>query len=337
MSLIWLIGGLLCLGFILQDFVKTTLSLQGGGIITKSVSKLIWNIFLKLAKGNGRSGLLPHAGYTILIIIFIIWLAGFWLGLFLVLQSSPVSVLHSSSGAVATSWEKFYFAGYVLSTMGNGDFQPNGMPWLVLVSVFSFLGLALITVSITYFIPVLSAVNAQKTLAVFINAIGDTPQQILINSWNGKDFSRLLGNSADLSTMLLQYSQNHLVYPIIHYFHSNEPKQSVVISLAMLNEAISLLVHAVAEGARPNNKDLHMLQKALQFYRNTINEIYELKENASQPHPDLLELKKAGIPLADGLNEGRAGNKDFMAIQQVYARLLASSGWDWPQVYGSKF
>ncbi|WP_187262226.1 potassium channel family protein [Pontibacter beigongshangensis] len=335
MNAITLVGGLLCLGLILQDFVKTTLSLQGGGLITKSVSKVIWTVFLKLANGNGRSALLPHAGYTILITIFMIWLAGIWLGLFLVLQSSPVSVLHSSSGAVASSWEKFYFAGYVLSTMGNGDFQPNGMPWLVLASVFSFLGLALITVSITYFIPVLSAVNSQKTLAVFINAIGDTPQQILINSWNGKDFSRFLSHGADLTTMLLQYTQNHLVYPIIHYFHSKEPKQSVVISIAMLNEALTLMVHAVAEGARPNDKELHMLQKSLQFYRNTVNEIYELKENASLPQPDLSLLKEAGIPLQS--NHNSSDNQDLPAIRRVYARLLANAGWNWLQVYSSKF
>ena len=61
--------------------------------------------------------------------------------------------------------ETIYFVGYTLTTLGTGDFVPSGTWWDLLSVLATFSGLALVTLSITYAIPVIQAVAQKRTLA----------------------------------------------------------------------------------------------------------------------------------------------------------------------------
>jgi hypothetical protein len=51
---------------------------------------------------------------------------------------------------------KIFYTGYTLSTLGLGDMEPEGNFWDIL-AILSFTGLILISIAITYLIPVVSA------------------------------------------------------------------------------------------------------------------------------------------------------------------------------------
>jgi hypothetical protein len=256
--------------------------------------------------------------------------------LFLLLLSDPTTVLNSTTNAVTNAWEKFYFAGYTLSTLGNGDFKPGNHTWQVVTNIFAFFGLALVTVSITYIMPVLSAVILQVKLSVFINCLGDTPQKILLNSWNGENFNRLLKRDAEIASSLIQHSQNHKAYPIIHYFHSNQVKQSVVVSLAMLDEAISFLIHTVKEESRPNPKDLLLIRGALDFYLSVLKQEERNYEKTILPPTDWSQLEKAGIVLDRGRLLSFNTISELQNRRNVLSHLLKQDGWDWHVVYSEQ-
>jgi ATP-dependent protease ClpP protease subunit len=46
----------------------------------------------------------------------------------------------------------------------------------------------LISIAITYLIPVVSAEIAKRKISVTINTIGGSVEEMLLNYWDGKDF-----------------------------------------------------------------------------------------------------------------------------------------------------
>ncbi|EJF08555.1 potassium channel family protein [Pontibacter sp. BAB1700] len=266
MQLLYAIAGIILIIFVLKDLVTTTLSFQGGGLLTNFLSEKTWRLCLKMAGNDGKKKLLERVGHMLLVLIILTWVAGMWLGSFLLLLSDPASVLNSNTDEVTTAWEKLYFAGYTLSTMGNGDYKPSSYVWDIVTNLLAFSGLAFITISITYIMPVLSAVILQVKLSVFLNSLGNSPQQMLLNSWNGENFNRLLKHDADLADMITQHSQNHKAYPIIHYFHSVEQRQSVILNLTIFDEAINFLQFGVQDEARPSDEDLLTIRGAQDYY-----------------------------------------------------------------------
>jgi hypothetical protein len=81
---------------------------------------------------------------------------------------------------------KIFYTGYTLSTLGLGDMEPEGNFWDILTAILSFTGLILISIAITYLIPVVSAEIAKRKISV--NTIGGSVEEMLLNYWDGKDF-----------------------------------------------------------------------------------------------------------------------------------------------------
>jgi hypothetical protein len=336
MQLLYALAGIAIILLVFKDLITTTLSFQGGGRITNFISTKLWRLGLMLAKRNGRAPLLEKVGHTLLIVIILTWVVGMWLGAFLLLQTDPASVLNSNTDATTSAWEKLYFAGYTLSTMGNGDYKPSSYVWDIVTNLLAFSGLAFITISITYIMPVLSAVILQVKLSVFINSMGDTPQQILINGWNGENFDRLLKNDATISELLIQHSENHKAYPIIHYFHNSDLRKAIILNIAMLDEAVSMLTHVVDKSTRPDQKDMSLLRGSLDFYLEVLKQDQQIKNNTMPSPPDWAVLEKERIPLDTDCLQDFNTNEELNSRRRVLAHLLEEDGWDWEAVYAKK-
>lgn len=232
--MIFLLGVLLFL-FTAMDITKTTLSTRGGGLLTNAVARSVRACFFVAAGRRGESRLLEYSGQCVLLAVLASWILALWASLFLVLASSPGSVISSNTRMPADLWETLYYAGFTLSTLGVGDYVAAGDGWRVLSSAAAFCGLTFITAAITYIVPVLSAVNLQNQLGLLINSLGRSPQELLINSWNGADFSGFYDNADKLRELLVQHTLNHRAYPVIHCFHNCDAQRSVVPALVILD------------------------------------------------------------------------------------------------------
>lgn len=326
----------LCLGAFLfaitaLDIIKTTLSSNGGGKITNLVSRAVWRVFFFVAGRKGKSKLLTYAGPAVLVVILLVWVVGLWLGLFLLLLSDPDAVQKSSTLAPADAWEKLYYAGFTLSTLGVGDYVVTNDFWRIVTGVAAFSGLAFITTSITYFIPVLSAVGVQSKLSLYISSMGKTPQQVLTNSWNGQDLSSFFDNTSDLCQMLMQHTVNHQSYPVIHYFHNNKPEQAITTAIVLLAETHLLLAQRVSPQAGVDQLKISMLQKALDSYLEMVKGSF--LKNASPkevaPTPDVAELEGKGIPLQNKPSQ----RHKVQERRRLLTALLEMDGWTWQEVY----
>jgi hypothetical protein len=67
--------------------------------------------------------------------------------------------------------------------------EPEGNFWDILTAILSFTGLILISIAITYLIPVVSADSKEKISVT--NTIGGSVEEMLLNYWDGKDFKEL--------------------------------------------------------------------------------------------------------------------------------------------------
>lgn len=332
-EILYLIVGIVLLGVTSADIVKTTLSSNGGGFFTATVTRGIWKIFFAAAGRRARSSILNHAGMAVLVAILVVWIAGLWIGLFLVLLSDPNSIVSSNSESATSVLEKFYYAGFSLSTLGVGDYKATSNVWRIITSTSAFTGLVFITTSVTYFVPVLSAVNLQSRIALYIQSMGKTPQAILGNSWNGHDFSAFLGAGTELQIMLIEHTLHHRSYPVLHYFHNTNPALSIKLCMVQFAEAFYLFRYAVSHSNAESLKS-EMIDTTLRHYFEAMEKYYALGacEDAG-PMPDVEELRKQGLPLHEPAKIRESFSKHIQAKQKLVAPLLFSDGWTWEDVY----
>lgn len=338
MAILLLVLGLLLYLITAMDIVKTTFSSSGGGKITDTVSKGVWKAFFLISGKNGRSKLLPYAGPAILVSILLTWVIGLWSGFFLILLSDTGSVIKSSDLSVAGPLEKLYYAGFTLSTLGVGDFVASNNLWRVVTDVAAFSGLAFMTASITYFVPVLSAVGLQSKLSLYISGMGKDPQHVLVKSWNGNNFSSFFDTTSDLCQMLMQHTMNHHSYPVIHYFHNNQPKLAISRAIVQLDESHKLMKHGMKQDTGLDELKMNMLQTALDSFLEMVKGSYlknpSPKETA--PAPELGELEVKGLPLK-GTDEIReVFGQELQERRKLLTALLEMDGWSWEEVYSTE-
>ncbi|MGK9063842.1 potassium channel family protein [Stutzerimonas chloritidismutans] len=322
--------GVLLFLLVATDITKTTLSTRGGGTLTNLTARLVWRVFFVAAKRRGASKLLEYAGQVVLLSVLLAWIATLWLSLFFLLASSHGSVVDDTTGVAADLWETFYYAGFTLSTLGVGDYAAAGDGWRVLTSAAAFCGLTFITAAITYIVPVLSAVSLQNQLSLFITSMGGTPQAILVNSWNGRDFSSFYDNATDLRQMLVEHTLNHHAYPVIRCFHNSHAGKNVIPAIAMIDEALRLL-DRVAPAVPQDGLKRRMLRSALDKHLELHRSAYLAKQQPSMAPPSvsLDALREAGIPIV-----ASGPSREEEARRALLGALLEADGWQWRDVYG---
>lgn len=322
-----LILGLLLIVWVFRDILFTTYSMEGGGEMTDFFLKKTWQFFLWISGNKGEHKLLNLAGMFMMISLIFLWGMGLWLGVFLLFASDPDSVLHADTLSTTQLWEKLYFSGYVLTTMGLGDYVPNNASWGLISAFFSFFGLVFITLMVSYALPVLSNIVAKKQLSLFVQHLGATPVELLLHFWSGKNFSSLKDISKELQQKILLIAKSHKAYPILHYFHSNQKQESLVITFCLIDEALTILEGNVSP-EQWDEKEVLPLRKAIDNYLETMKTTYNYQEDKLHEAPplDLQPLITAGVRLMES-------EKVDYRRKSLWSQLLKSKGWTWEDVY----
>lgn len=315
---LYLISGASLLLLVIIDFFYTTLSVNGAGLITKAVSSLSHKIIQLLVKLMGRS-IYRFSGMINSILLLLAWIIVVWLGLYLVFTSNPEAITHTS-GRMANNWERLYYTGYTLSTLGMGEFNPSTAFFGILTSCFSFFGFIFFTSSMTYLISVSSAVIKKRTLARSIQNLGKTPERI------AKKFLDLETFYSYQQILTLQHLiDNHFInyqaYPVLHYFIHPEAEVSLSINFTRLDEAINILL---------TSKNAEKLQKELQPLRSSLtNFLTHLHENYSHTMP-MKERSAGSLPLPYKI--AGIDKEELKHRRKILGGFLRSESFDWEDV-----
>lgn len=330
------IAGILIVAIIVVDVVVTTLTLGGGGPLTSRLSAGMWWVALRFRRWSGRRGFLGVIGWSLLIAIALLWFVGSWIGWVLIFDSTGTGVVTSLNKLPATFWETVYFTGYTLSTLGLGDYQPNGVVWEIATAIASMSGFFLVTLTFAYLLPVIGAATQRRQLALYISSLGGTPDEMIARAWTGKGFGQFSQHLISLSPMVIQQGENHLTYPILHYFHSVDRDRAIALSIACLDEALTLLNYGVAPEFRPDPSALESCRRANAAFLKTLKSAFITPDSDWPDAPPLDLLRRYGIPTVSEAEFLDAIKQDTLAQRRhLLLALVRNDGWTWDAVASS--
>jgi hypothetical protein len=310
------------------DLINTSLSVRGAGFISKRLSISIWKVLLAINKKGGRRKVLEHGGAVILVSILINWLLLIWISASLLFISCPDSLMNVETNTSTTVINKIFYTGYTLSTLGLGDMEPAGNFWDVLTAILSFTGLILISIAITYLIPVVSSEIIKRKISVSINTLGGSSEEILLNYWNGKDFKELELPFINLIDSIILHAQNHKAYSVLHFFHSSDRKEAFVLNITNLDEAITVLLHNFPVELRPSQIVLIRLRKAITSYLITLPATFITPGKETPPVQILTALENKGIKIITGETVDLEYKK-LRTRRRLLLSLIKDDGWEW--------
>lgn len=314
------------------DVLWTTMG-TGGGLLTRRLSSVMWKGVVKVYRLIQSRLILGWGGAFILMSVFITWILLVWLGWTLVFSSADVAIFNSQTDNPATLVERIYFVGFTIFTLGTGDYVAREPLWQVLTVVASSNGLFLITLSITYLVPVVQAATQVRQVAVYIASLGLSPHDFLLNVWT--DDNQCAAFETHLPTIahdLAMLEQRHITYPILHYFHTPTTSESIAISVAKLDEALTILSYGMPANCQLETSVFKLTRHVITEFLNTLAGAYVEPEDQPPPIPSLRPLSDQGLPTLD--EEGF--DRDVGALskrRRMLWALVRNSGWTWDHVY----
>ncbi|MDT0295043.1 hypothetical protein ACFQ3R_05390 [Mesonia ostreae] len=321
--------GLLIQAVVLVDIFKTIIYINGAGFLSSTVSKGIWRLFYKISGGNGERKILNLCGPIILLVFLFMWISFIWLGYSLIYISEPSSVISNTTGNSASLVGKIYYVGYMLTSLGNGDFRAGSGTWQIISNIMGLNSMIFISLGISYLLPVLQAVIDKRTLAVHIDKLGSTPAEIIKNGYNGDGFEPLYQRFSNLESLLIKHGERHLAYPILHYFHANKKAHAISLSLAVLDETISIQeIYKIDDS--PKNYHWYILKGALDNFYERLDCSFIIAAQEPPPFDYKSQLSKefANKVMADPMLElGKISDRRKKVLGYIQ-----NDGWTWDDV-----
>lgn len=264
----YLIIGIILVFIAATDILYTVLSSNGAGYLSKYSMKYTAAVFQLAARQSGSRKVLKYAGVSLLLSIIVVWILLLWTGVFFIFLYDQNSVFDSTTLIPAGTLDRFYFAGYLLSTLGNGDFKPQTGVWQIVAAVFTFSGFIFLTTAITYFVSIISAVSHKRLLAMTVFDLGASSDEICSTILKLNKGNQLSSEAVNLRTLFNNHTLNHTSYPISHYFFTQKRNRSASVAAAELNQALDKL--------REDEKHDENLAVQLEPLRNALNNYLQM-------------------------------------------------------------
>ncbi len=240
--------------------------------------------------------MLSLSGPLILGIGLVAWMALIWAGWTFIFAGAGDAIVDTRNAGPISWSERLYFTGYSIFTLGNGDFAPRDGVWQIATVLATASGMLLVTLSVTYILSVLDAVTQKRSFASGVSGLGARSEAIVRTGWNGEEFRSLELPLNSFVSQLNTLTANHKAYPVIHYFHSEQRDRAPAASIAVLDEALTLLTFGVPARDRPNEAILKNARASVGSYLDTLSNAFIRPANRTPSPPELASLRDAGIP-----------------------------------------
>jgi hypothetical protein len=327
--------GALVLLAVWVDIIWTTLGTHGGGPLTRHLDAGMWRFALWLHSRRRNHRALSFAGSTILVSTLAFWICATWLGWVLIYSSNPISLVETKTHAATDLAGRIYFVGYTMFTMGNGEIQPNGPRWRVLTAICCGSGLGAVSLGITFLLEVLSAVVHRRSLGAYISDLGGTTETIVARSWTGEEFDSLKDHLLTLTSSIHAFTDEHLAYPVLHYFHSENERAAASLRLVALHETVFLIAEGTQKEKRLPAMITEPLRSAIMGFAHVLSDEFVEPEGHSPPPPPLHVLRDANVPTVDDETFAAAVEK-ARDLRRFLLGLLHDDGWTWEEMRAGK-
>lgn len=244
----WAVGALLVVA-VLQDVFSTVLFPGSGhGILRRPLSRWVWGAFRTVAHrldGERRQDLLAYSGPVLIAVNLAAWILLLTVGWALVFHPVLGTQIMASNGPTDRGWATaLYYSGYALTTLGVGDVVARSDLYRLLTVTEAAIGFATLTMAITYFLSVYSALTQRKVSAGQLHhRTYGTGRASLLLAGMGHD-GGLPRATDELTTMgaALQHAlETHAAYPVLRYFHQRQVYYSLPRMLLVALETETIL------------------------------------------------------------------------------------------------
>ena len=321
--------GALIVALAMFEALRTTLAVGSvAGPVTGWVNHRLWSLALRTR--NRR--VLKAAGVPLTLNALGIWLLLLWVGWTLVFSAGVGAVVNADTQALASFWERAYFSGNTLFTLGAGDFRPDGIFWQLLSVIATINGLFTITLGIAYLIPVATAATERRRMAAVIDALGARPDDAVIDGWDNGHYGALRHYLMTMAPDVSLLAQRNLAYPVLHYFHSGHSHTAAAPMIARLDEIVTLLRCGLREPDRPDPYVTRPLHEALTQFLDTLGSAFVDASPSPPPPPTLGRMRAAGLPTVTD-EEFAAALTEHEQRRRLLLALVHNDGWDWHDVW----
>jgi hypothetical protein len=324
-------GGSLLILAVAVDLLWTTLGTHGGGPLTGHGMHVVWRGIVALHRRRPAHRLLSFAGSVMLALTVIVWMGLLWLGCLAIFSAKRDAVVRARDRTAVTAEERVYFTGATLFTLGNSEYEPNGPWWRAFTVVTAAIGLGTATLAITYLLQVLSSVVLKRTLGALVSDTGGSPAAIIGRAWTGENFDGLELFMSQLTTMLHTVTEQHLAYPVLHYFHSEQLRTAAAVRIPSLYELTLILAEGVARPVRPTPMTLEPVRDAIAGFAEVIEEEFVRAAATAPPPPPLAPIRDFGVPTVAEA-EFAAAVRETDEVRRLLRGLVESDGWSWEDV-----
>ncbi|AHM63485.1 Ion channel [Flammeovirgaceae bacterium 311] len=326
----WLLliaGGIIVIWFIIES-LWTTLWIDGNSApLSTRITTLIWKIWRTLFSQKSHKGL-SLAGPLVLLLTVSSWIICLWLGWAMIFYARTGS-LASSEGELPDFAGTLWYVAYTMFTVGNGDFLPQGSAWQLLSAFVAFSGMGLVTLSITYVMQIVSAVVTKRSFSSQVTSIAKTADDFVIAQWTGDGFGAIELQLHALSGQLTVLNEQHLAYPILHYYHAKNADKSSSIALPVLDDALTIIMLCADEKYRPAGTILKSCRASISSYMHTLKAAHIHAVDEAPPLPDWEKIKRAGVPLCDK-ESFEQKFRDNADRRKLLMGLTQNAAWRWP-------
>lgn len=228
MGVVWFVAGISVFAVTAADIVGSLLGDEGdGGVVTGRLARLVWRgLGGRRRRGRHRSSHL--VGRLIVLSIPVSWLVAMWIAWTLVFTAGTDNVVASDDQDPASTADKAYYVGYLLVTLGNGEFQPSGRGWQFASVAASATGFAVLTLGVTFIVPIVQAATTRRRTAALIATLGTTTEELR---------EALASSTVDieaLSRQIVTLTEEHGAFPVLHFLHTREASRSAPTMIARL-------------------------------------------------------------------------------------------------------
>lgn len=332
MNVLLLVLGAVLVVAAIVDLLWTTLWPDGGsGPLSARTSSLLWRLLRKA--GSTRSRVVSVAGPVVLFTTLVLWILLLWTGWTLFFAGSDGNLLDTQDSSDANWPQRIYFVAFSMFTMGNGDIIPLGGFWQIATSLVTASGMLFVTLGVSYVLSVLGAVSAKRSFASSVQGLGETGSDIVRTAWDGTDLRALDLPLSGLSAQASSLADRHKSYPILHYYHSERGENASALAVAALDEALTLLMHAVPateSGDLYNRTVVRSARSSTTNYLRTLRTAFIEPASSPPPTPQIQQLRAAGIP-AVGDDEFEQAVAELADRRRMLLGVVVADAWQWPE------
>lgn len=323
------VTGLVLLLWGLLEGLWTTIWVDGNAApLTSRFTTAIWKVFRKVVP-TGKNKTLSLAGPIILAGTVVIWVLLIWLGWTLIFYSDSSSILVKATNSSPDFSDGLWYVAYSMFTVGNGDFTPQGDWWQIASSLVAFTGMSMVTLSITYVLQVISAVANKRAFASEVTSIGSTAEEFVIKQWTGNDFGAIELQLNSLSGKLSQLNEQHMAFPILHYYHAAREEKSQDIAIAILDDALSLIKLGMEKKDLPPETILSSARHSIDSFLTTVEQAFIKPSTQIPAPPNISRVREEGVPVIEEnkFYEKLAKEDDR---RRLILGLINNGAWRWP-------